>query len=149
LPIVARLMSNGTPVSGATLKYQITAGTGTLGAASAQTSSNGNASVNLQLSSLATLVRVNVCVAPNSSPCEVFTATMVQASLLQVQAVSGILQVVPAGGHFAPVAVRIIDSDTPPHAVLGTSVGFIAYLGRLPGNEPILWAGDGSISVPT
>ncbi len=63
-PVAARLLSNGTPVSGTSLSFQITGGTGTLSAASSSTDSNGNASVNLQVSSLAASVRVSVCVAP-------------------------------------------------------------------------------------
>ncbi len=148
LPVAARVLSNGAPVSGKTLNYQITAGSGTLSAASGVTDSNGNVSVNLQISSLAASVRVSVCVAPTNSPCQILSATMVQASSLQLQSVSGTLQISAPGQSFQPIAVRVVDSSSPPHPVMGASIGFLAYIGRLPGNEPIIWAGESSISQP-
>jgi hypothetical protein len=71
LPVQARVMSNGSPVPGAALSFQITGGTGALSASSGQTDANGSASVNLQVTSLAASVRVTVCVAPSNSPCQV------------------------------------------------------------------------------
>jgi hypothetical protein len=146
LPIAARLLSNGSPVGGTTLNYQITAGSGTLSATSAQTDSNGNASVTWQLNSLVASIRASVCVAPNNSPCQILSATMVQTSSLQLQPVSGMLQIAAPGQSFQAVAVRVIDSSTPPHPVLGGSVAFLAYIGRMPGNEPIIWAGEAGVS---
>jgi hypothetical protein len=75
--------------------------------------------------------------------------TVVQPSSLQLQAVSGMLQMLSSGAAFQPVAVRVVDSATPPHPVLGASVAFIAYIGRTPGNQPILWAAGSNISQPT
>lgn len=148
LPIQARVMSNGAAISGTVLNFQITAGTGTLSANSAQSDGSGNASVNLQVSSLSGSLRITVCVAQNNSPCQVLNATMVQTSSLQLQAVSGTLQIASPGQKLQPVSVRVVDSSTPPHPVLGASVAFLAYIGRMPGNEPIVWAGESSISQP-
>jgi hypothetical protein len=149
LPIATRVLSNGVPLSGKTLNYQITAGSGALSAVSGVTDANGNVSVNLQLSSLAASVRVSVCVSPANSPCQILSATMVQTSSLKLQAVSGTLQICAPGQSFQPVAVRVTDSSSPPHPVLGSSVAFLDYIGRMPGNEPIVWAGESSISQPT
>jgi hypothetical protein len=149
LPIAARLLSNGVPVTGKTLNYQITAGSGALSAASGITDANGNVSVNLQLSSLAASVRVSICLATTNSPCQILNAAMVQTSSLQLQSVSGSLQLSMPGQSFQPVAVRVTDSSSPPHPVLGASVSFLDYVGRMPGNEPIVWAGESSISQPT
>jgi len=149
LPIAARLLSNGAPVNGTVLNYQITAGTGALSAASVPTDSNGNASVTLQMNSLADSVRVSMCVAPDNRPCQILNATMVQTSSLQLQPVSGMLQIAVPGQTFQPVAVRVIDSSNPPHPVLGGSVAFLAFIGRTPGNEPIVWAGEAGISQPS
>jgi hypothetical protein len=149
LPVAARVLSNGVPVSAETLNFQITAGSGTLSAASGVTDSTGNVSVNLQLNSLAASVRVSVCVAPANSPCQVLSATMVQTSSLQLQPISGMLQIAAAGQIFQPIAVRVTDSSTPPNPVMGASVGFLAYIGRMPGNEPIIWAGESTISQPS
>jgi len=148
LPVPARVLSNGVPVSGKTLNYGITAGNGALSATSGVTDSNGNVSVNLQISSLAAAVRVSVCVAPTNSPCQILSATMVQTSSLQLQPVSGMIQILTPSQGFQPVAVRVTDSSSPPHPVMGADVGFLAYVGRMPGNEPILWAGESSISQP-
>jgi hypothetical protein len=149
LPIAARVLSNGSPLTGRTLNYQITLGSGTLSAASVITDSNGNASVTLQVNSLAASLRVSVCVEPNNSPCQIVNATMVQTSSLHLQPVSGMLQIASPGQTFQPVAVRVIDSDTPAHPVAGASVAFLAYIGRMPGNEPIVWAGEAGGSQPS
>jgi hypothetical protein len=148
LPIAARVLSNGVPLSGKTLNYQITAGSGALSAGSGITDSNGNVSANLQLSSVAASVRVSVCVAPTNSPCQILSATMVQTSSLQLQCVSGTLQLSAPGQSFQTVAVRVTDSSSPPHPVLGASVSFLDYIGRMPGNEPVIWAGESNISQP-
>jgi hypothetical protein len=148
LPIAARVLSNGAGTSGVTLSFQMTAGMGTLSASSAETDAGGNASVNLQVSSLAASVRVSICVMPAGSPCQVFNATMVSPALLQLQAVGGMLQIAPPGQAFQPVVLRVTDSATPAHPVAGANVVFVAYIGRTPGNEPIVWAGDASITQP-
>jgi hypothetical protein len=73
---------------------------------------------------------------------------MVQASSLQLHSVSGTLQLSAPGQSFQPVAVRVTDSSSPAHPVLGASVAFLDYIGRIPGNAPIVWAGESSISQP-
>src|SRR5438874_4097507 len=130
------------------LDYQITSGSGTLSAASAVTDLNGNASVNLQLNSIATPVRTSLCVAPSDSPCRILSVTLAQTSGLRLEPVSGTLQVVGPGQSFQAIAMRVIDSSVPSHPVLGASVDFLAYLGRTPGNEPIIWSGETGISQP-
>jgi hypothetical protein len=148
VPITARVLSNGSPVIGKTVNYQITRGTGNLSVATATSDSNGNASANLQLTSLSAAVQVSVCVAPSNNPCQIFNATVVQGSSLQLQAVAGTLQIAPPGQSFQPVIVRVVDSANPPHAVLGASVVFLSYVGRTPHNRPIAWAGEAGISQP-
>jgi hypothetical protein len=94
-------------------------------------------------------VQLSVCVAPNNAPCVVFRAFAVALSSLQLQAVSGTLQIMQAGQTFQPAVVRVVDSSSPPHPVLGASVLFQSYAGLVPGNEPIIWAGETSITQPT
>ena len=148
VPVAARVLSNGVPVSGKTLNYQITAGNGTLSATSGVTDSNGNVSVTLQLSSLTASVRVSACIASANSPCQILSATMVQTSSLQLQSISGMLQIAAPGQSFQPLAVRVTDSSIPAHPVFGVSVSFLDYVGRMPENEPIVWAGETNISQP-
>ena len=148
LPVGARVLSNGVPVSDTILNYQIRAGSGALSAASGVTDANGSVSVNLQINSLAASVRVSVCVAPSNTPCQILNATMVQTSSLQLQPISGLIQIAALNQSFQPVATRVLDSSSPPHPVLGANVAFLDYIGRMPGNEPIIWAGESSISQP-
>ncbi|HKW17549.1 MAG TPA: IPT/TIG domain-containing protein [Terriglobales bacterium] len=147
LAIGARVLSNGAAVNGAGVSYQVTAGSGSLSAATAQTGATGDTFVNLQLNSLTASVRVTVCVVP-SGPCQPFNTTIVQSSALQLQPVSGILQLVGSGQNFQPVSVRVTDSSSPPRPVIGASVSFLDYVGRLPGNEPVVWAGNTNSSEP-
>ena len=60
----------------------------------------------------------------------------------------GVCRSQPAGTVFQPVIVRVIDSSNPPHDVLGASVLFQSYVGRLPKNQPIVWTGEAGISQP-
>jgi len=147
LPIVARVLSNGNPVQGASVNYQVTSGAGILSAPAAHSDSNGFSSVNLSVSSLAAGVQVSICVAL-SSACQIFSVTMVPLASLQVQVVGGTLQIAKSGQAFQPVIVRVSDSGSPAHAVLGASVTFLSYAGRLPRNQPIIWTGKAGISQP-
>ena len=149
IPLTSHVLSNGNPVSAATVNYQITQGSGTLSSTSAPTDSRGYASSNLQLNAISTTTQVSVCVAPSNSPCLVFKAFAVSSSSLQLQPVSGMLQILPSGQNFQPVTVRVVDSSNPPHAVQGANVLFQSYTGRVPGNQPIVWAGEAGISQPS
>jgi len=149
LPLTARLLSNGMPVVGSGVNYQISQGAGTLTSKSAQTDANGFASVDLQVSSASTGIQASICAAPNNSPCQTFNAFVVPVSSLQMQNVAGSPQVVRAGQRFQPVVVRVTDAAMPPDPVLGASVLFQSYVGRMPQNEPIIWTGEGGISQPT
>ena len=148
LPLNARVLSNGRPVSGTTVNYQVTAGAGTLSSAAAQTDANGNVSVNLQVNLLSVALQVTVCVASGNSSCQVFNATLVPVSSLQVDAVAGTLQIVPSAAAFQPVTVRVTDASIPPNPVLGAGVLFLSYVGRPGQNQPIVWAGEAGISQP-
>ena len=146
IPITSRVLSNGAAMSGKTVNYQIVQGAGTLSAASAQTTSSGYATLNLQLTSASTGVQISICVAPNNNPCQTFYAMVVPTASLQLQPVSGILQIASSGQTFQPVTLRVVDSATPPHSVVGGGVFFQSLVGRLPTNQPIIWAGDAGIS---
>src|SRR5262249_54256885 len=126
-PINARALSNGAPLPGKTVSYQITQGAAALSSSTAQSDSNGNASVNLQINSLSSPVQVKVCMAPGNGPCQNFNAGVVPVSQLQLRAISGTLQIVRAGQPFRPVSVRVTDSSTPSNPVMGASVLFVSY----------------------
>jgi hypothetical protein len=86
---------------------------------------------------------------PNNSPCQTFNAFVVPVSSLQVQTVSGSLQVVQSGQSFQPVVIRVTDTATPPDSVFGANVLFQSYVGRVPQDEPMVWVGEAGISQPT
>jgi hypothetical protein len=86
-------------------------------------------------------VQVSICVAPNNSPCQIFNATVVATSSLQLQPVAGSLQIAATGQSFRQVVVRVVDSSGPPHGGFGASVLFQSYAGRVPQNQPIIWSG--------
>jgi hypothetical protein len=146
IPVTARVLSNGSAATSKTVNYFVEQGTASLSANSAVTGSTGYATVNLQLNSTSTSTQVSVCVAPNNAPCQTFNAFVVAASSLQLQSVSGALQIISSRQAFQPVVVRIVDSATPPHAVLGASVYFQSFVGRVPQNQPIIWTGEAGIS---
>src|SRR5579864_400999 len=147
-PLTARVLSNGSPVSGKTVNYQVMQGVGTLSAASAITDSGGYATVDLQLNSASVGPQFSVCVAPNNAPCQTFNATVVPTSSLQLQIVSGNMQIVSPGQSFQPVVVRVVDSATPAHNVLGAGLFFQSFVGRAAKNQPMVWIGEAGISQP-
>jgi hypothetical protein len=149
IPVNATVLSNGNAVSGKTLNYRVVQGAATLASSSVLTDSNGIANTNLQVSAASAGVQVSVCVAPSNSPCQTFNVVVVPTSSLRLQAVSGILQITRGGQNFQPVMVRVVDVANPPHPVLAGSVYFQALIGRVPQNQPIVWAGEAGISQPT
>jgi hypothetical protein len=157
-PVTVRVMANGIPAQHQTVDYQIMSGAGTFTAgnsggpggpsASATTDANGFATVTLQLTSLAAPVQVSACVAPANASCQGLSVTVVPTPSLQLQAVSGTLQIAPSGQKLQPVVVRVVDSSLPPHGVLGASVFFQDIVGRVPQSQLIIWTGEAGISRP-
>ncbi len=141
--LTARVLSNGKAVSGRTVHYYLTKGSGTLSPSSGQTDGNGYVSSTLQILSMSGDERVSVCVEPGDAPCQTFYGSAVAGSALQIQAVSGNLQVAGPGTDFQPVVARVTDSANPPHPVEGAPVVFAALIGRGDPNNPILPADDG------
>jgi len=105
------------------VNFTLLNGAGTLSAGSAQTDSNGYATVNLSLSQLASVVQVSACVAPSNNPCAQFYANVVSVASEQLEEVAGAGQV-STGQAFQPVSVRVTDTASPPHPVLGATVTF-------------------------
>jgi hypothetical protein len=149
LPITARLLSNGSPLGGRAVNYSVMKGAGTFSSATVNTDANGYATSNLQLVALSGDVQVSACVAPGDAPCQIWNATAVPVSALQLQPVAGDTQVVAVGANFGPVTVRVTDQATPPDPVLGASVLFQSLVGRSPNDQPILWIAQSGISQPT
>lgn len=135
LALSARLLSNGLPLAGSTVNYQVVKGSGTVSVASPMSDANGFARSTLHLAAIAGDVQVSACLAPGNKPCQIFSATAVPATMLRIEPVAGTIQVLPAGQSFQPVSARVIDSAIPPHPVLGASVTFQIVVSR-PANAP-------------
>lgn len=128
--LAARLLSNGVAIAGGTVNYQVVKGSGTLSAASANSDVNGFAHSTLHLAAIAGDVQVSACVAPANVPCQIFTATAVPPSMLRLEPVGGGVQILPAGQSFQPITLRVTDSATPAHPVMGANVTFQVVVSR-------------------
>jgi hypothetical protein len=126
----ARLLNNGASIAGGTVNYQVVKGSATLSAASATTDANGFASSTLHLVAIRGDVQVSACAASGNKPCRIFSATAVPASSLRLQPVGGSAQILPVGQSFQPVVVRVTDSATPAHPVLGANLTFQVVVSR-------------------
>jgi len=148
VPLIARVLSNGTPLNGRAVNYQVLKGSALMSSISATTNGSGYATSILQLSSLAGDVQVSACVQnqPVDNPCLSFRATAVPASGIQLQPVAGSPQAVPAGQGFLRVTVRAITLAIPTHPVLGAGVVFQSLVARAPQNLPVVWIGDTGIT---
>ncbi len=149
LPLSARVLSNGSPLIGRTVNYQIMKGSATLTSGRAITDSTGLSSTTLQITNLAGDLQVSACVAPANAPCQIFNATAVPVSGLQLLPVSGTVQAAPVGTSFHPVTIRVTDTATPPNPVLAASVFFQTVTGRSPNDSPMLWIAGTGITQPT
>jgi IPT/TIG domain-containing protein len=130
IALAARLLSNGLPVAATQVNYQVVKGSGTLSSASSTSDVSGFAGTTLHLAAMAGDVQVSACVAPANLPCQIFFATAVPPSMLRLEPVTGGVQVLPAGQHFQPVTVRVVDSAIAPHPVLGANVIFQVVVSR-------------------
>lgn len=143
--LTARVLSNGVPLSGSTVNFQVLKGSAGLSAPTVTTNSSGYASTMVEISSMAGDLLVSACVGPGNSPCLNFSGTSVAASGLQLEAVAGSPQVVTAGQAFQPVVVRVTDSSVPAIPVLGAGVAFQFTGERAGGDSTIISAGDTNI----
>lgn len=103
VPLKARVLSNGVPQANAKVNFTIVNGSGSLSAASAQTSSGGYATVTLNLTQFATPLQATACVAPANAPCLTFYGQPVSPAALKLQPVAGAradfyATGIPAGG---------------------------------------------------
>jgi hypothetical protein len=94
-----------------------------LSATSAQTNSNGYASVNLSVNLIEAEVKVSACIAPNNAPCAIFYVNPVPLPQQKLEVISGAGQV-STGQSFQPIIVHVTDSATPPNSVIAAPVVF-------------------------
>ncbi len=142
IPLSVRVLSNGTPVTGKSVKFTIVSGTGTLTAATVASDTNGFASTTLHLSAIVNGVQVTACAEPGDNPCQTFYGTVTPVSQLKLGPVGGNTQVVNVGQAFAPVVVQVTDSATPPNNVVGASVVFQSVVMRVDDDAAIEQTGE-------
>jgi hypothetical protein len=150
VPLSVRVLSNGAPLAGKSVKFQIVAGTGSLTAATVASDTNGFSSTTLHVASIVNAVQVSACAEPGDAPCQTFYGTVVPTSQLKVEPVSGNVQLVSVGQAFAPIVVRATDSASPPNAVQGASVVFQSMVMRADNDVPVeQTGGDILITSPS
>lgn len=143
VPLSTRVLSNGVPLTGRTVNFQIVSGSGTLSLANANSDSKGYANTSVHLVALAADVQLSACVEPGDRPCQTFYLTAVPVLSLIFEAVTGAAQMVTSGQAFQPVTFRVTTSSE--DAVRGASVGFYVLIERPRKDEPVVWLGDGII----
>jgi len=148
LTLTARVLSNGAPLGGRSVNFQVLKGSAGLSSPTVITNTSGYASTTVELSAVAGDVQVSACVAPGNSPCLNFYGTAVPASGLQLQAVAGGAQVEATGQSFLPVMVRVTDLATPPNSILGANVVFQVTIERSGDDAGSTSGGDTTITRP-
>jgi hypothetical protein len=138
IPLTVRALSNGTARSNVQVNFTL-AGSGTLSAANAVTNATGYATITLMLTQFTSLAQVVACVAPNNAPCGTFYVNPVPLSQQRLLQISGAGQMTT--GAFQPVTVQVVDSSTPPNAVVAAPVVFQTTVLRAGGMS--IGTGDG------
>jgi len=130
LPFVVRVADSfGNALSGVTVSWTRTAGTGTLGAATSTTNASGQASVSYTLGATPGQETVTASAAGVATPAT-FTATAIAAGPANIAIVSGNGQTGPIGqGLAAPLVVTVTDAGGFP--VAGVSVNWSATNGTI------------------
>jgi len=146
VPLTARVLSNGVPQSGSTVDYIIDRGKATLSASTLVTNSAGYATSMLQIPNMSAEVQVSVCVGPGNNPCQTFYGVSVPPSAWQMQAIAGIIQLIPVGQTFQPVTVRVVDNSVPPNPVLGAPIAFQTIVALSNSSTPVIWIGETAIT---
>ena len=113
-PLIARVLSNGSPQVGATVDYILVKGNATFSSGTLVTDSNGFTTSTVQIANMASDVQIAVCVGPQNTPCLTFYGTSVPLGVIQLQIVAGFSQLVQVGTPFVPVVVRAVDNSLPP-----------------------------------
>lgn len=147
IPITARVVSNGSPVSNAQVNFSVAVGMGSLSAPSAKTNASGYASVTLSITGISGFVKVSACVAPGNSPCAVLGANPVAPAQQKLEQVSGAGQF-STGQAFRPVVFCVTDSASPPNPVMAAPVGVLTTVLRSGGMSPGTVMGDGDPGNP-
>jgi hypothetical protein len=146
LTMTTRVVTNGAPVAGKNVNFQIMAGSAALTGATVTTDANGYATSTLQVRGITSDVQVSACVAPGNVPCATLYVFAAPLSSLQLEPLSGVAQTVGVGQAFQALTLRVTDSSSPPHPVQGANVTFATFVCRpQPGG---FYEGGGDEGIP-
>ena len=134
LPVTATVVANGAAVPNRTVNFLLNGGTATFSPAASQTDAKGAAMTSVSVSNLTSDVNISACVAPGNAPCRTLIVHPVAASGLQVERVSGDQQLVSVGQNFAPLTLKVVETNA--NAVSGVPVEFLVDVYRAP-NESV------------
>ncbi len=143
IPLTARVLNNGSPQNNVPVDFTVVKGAGTLSAASARADTNGDATVTITVSQIASTVQVSACVGPANTPCQPFYLNPVALASQTLQQIAGAGQV-SAGREFQPVLVRVTDFSSPPNPIIAAPVSFLSTVLR-PGGT----SSGGNSAMPT
>jgi hypothetical protein len=119
LPLAVKMMSAGVAVSGKTVNFTITSGTGTLDHSSVATDGNGNAAANLTVVNFTASASINAC---SGTTCAQFAILPVATNTISLRTVSGDGQMIAVGQSLQPMVLRVTDSANPPNSLGGIPV---------------------------
>src|SRR6185369_4309402 len=94
----------------------------------------GSATTSMSVANLTSDVNISACVAPGNAPCRTLIVHPVAPSALNVQRVSGDQQLVSVGQNFAPLMLKVVETNA--NAVSGVPVQFLVDVYRAP-NESV------------
>ncbi len=134
VPLTVEALDLGVPKANVVVNFAVTKGTASLSAGNATTNASGFATITAQVTNQNADVQVSACVAPNNSPCQIFTLFSTPSSLWTLETVSGSSQVVPTGQSFQPLVMRVTDGSLAADPVMGVNVTFKTTLARVPEN---------------
>lgn len=148
LPLTARVLGTGIPLSGKTVEFTIEDGNATLSYSSVNTDGNGYANNTVHIKAMSGEVDVSACAQSGNKPCQTFYLTAVPPSSLALQMVGGDLQMIPVGQRFGAVTVRVIDSGAVYAPVRGVGVVFQSNVFRPVNDAPVRPSGEIIITHP-
>jgi hypothetical protein len=141
VPLTARVVNAGSPQGSVKVNFTVSQGMGSLSSPTAVTNSAGYATVTLNLTNFTANIQLSVCVLPGPGPCQTIYGNAVAPGLINLEPVSGGVQVI-TGQAFQPLTVRVTDSSSPPNPVLGASVLFQSSVMRPSGDGFTTVTGD-------
>jgi hypothetical protein len=147
LALTVRSLDLGVPAANVVVNFAVTNGTASLSASNVATNASGYASITANITNQSSTVQISACVAPNNSPCQMFTLFSTPSSLWKLEIVSGSSQFVRAGQTFQPLVLRITDGSATDNPVAGVNVTFNTTLTEINSGASVPGSGFGVMPI--